>query len=240
MYPDTDEIRKRVEQRMRKRADFAIHAIMFIILNVLAWLAWWPYASWAFPWPLIVSLLWGSGVLAHGIETRYESGGQSAAQERAIRSEMTQLYGDDWPSDASESDYHHVRADVEKRFKARMDFVVHAAMYVPFNALAWVIWFGLSHGEGSPWLPIAFSSLWGVGLAAHAVETFFTARQSVRETAIREEMEREWRHIHGEDKLKHKAKNDERLDKAQRLQLTSDGELLDIVDDDFQANKKGS
>jgi hypothetical protein len=245
MVPDADEIRQRVEDRLKKRADFAIHLVMFLIFNTVAWVLYWPYMGQTFPWPAAVTLMWGAGLLGHGLETRAASGGQAAARGRAIRSEMEQLFGEDWQSNASAEDYKKVRDDVDTRFKQRLDFIMHAAMFVPLNALVWMIWSAISHWEYSPWLPVAFTSLWAMGLAGHAAQTFFTTRQSAREQAIREEMEREWQHIRGEDKPdgadkpKRKPKNDARLNKAKRLQLTSDGELLDIVDDEpIRANGK--
>jgi 2TM domain-containing protein len=239
MVPDADEIRQRVETRLKKRAEFAMHLVMFVIFNGLAWVLYWPFMGQTFPWPAAVSLLWGAGLLGHGLETLSYSGRQSAAKERAVRGEMTELFGDDWQSTVSAEDYNKVRDDVETRFKRRMDFVMHAAMFLPINALAWMIWIAISHWEYSPWLPVAFTSLWGMGLAGHAVDTFFTTRQSAREQAIREEMEREWQHIQGVDKPKRKRKNDARLNQAKRLQLTSDGELLDIVDDESEVHANG-
>ena len=70
------------------------------------------------------------------------------------------------------------------RLKEKRDFGTHVFIYFAVNALLVVIWAVTSGGYFWPVWSIAG---WGIGLAAHAWESF---RRPMTEEAIRREMER--------------------------------------------------
>lgn len=71
------------------------------------------------------------------------------------------------------------------RLKEKREFWTHFFVYVCVNALLVGIWAVTMNG-GHFW-PMWSMGGWGIGLAAHAWETF---RRPISETAIRKEMER--------------------------------------------------
>ena len=70
------------------------------------------------------------------------------------------------------------------RIKEKRDFFTHLFIYVAVNALLVVVWSVSGTDYFWPVWPIAG---WGIGLAAHAFDTF---RRPISEEAIRREMEK--------------------------------------------------
>jgi hypothetical protein len=70
------------------------------------------------------------------------------------------------------------------RLKAKREFWGHFVVYLAVNALLVVVWAVTTGGYFWPIWPIAG---WGIGIAAHAWETF---RRPISEEAIRREMEK--------------------------------------------------
>src|SRR5262249_25147994 len=68
--PDGDveaQIRKRVELRMKERAEFAGHVVAFVMVNLMLW-AIWAFTSHGFPWPMFVTFGWGIGLAANAYQ----------------------------------------------------------------------------------------------------------------------------------------------------------------------------
>lgn len=64
------EIRARIEKEVSQQAEFIIHALTFALLNPVLWAFWYATRQWvAFPWPLLITLGWVLGLIAHGVET---------------------------------------------------------------------------------------------------------------------------------------------------------------------------
>jgi hypothetical protein len=99
--PQSDEvmIRRSVEQQFKKRGEFVAHLVVFVAINVLLWglflfgqpllngadAANWVRFAGAFPWPLLVTLGWGAGLAAHGVDVYNETGDRALMRERLIR-----------------------------------------------------------------------------------------------------------------------------------------------------------
>ncbi len=224
-------IRRRVEKRLKMRGEFLGHELAFAIINVIAWALWYSGLDfgWQFPWPLIVSLAWGSGILSHAAETFYRPFARPQAVQRAVAREMEQLHGADWQHSASEEQYHGTYQKVYKRFDTRSDFATHLAAFVPLNVLAWLLWIGgVTIGLGG-W-PLIFTGLWGLGLAIHGIQVFYTASEGL----LRREIEREMAQYSDDVKLKRKRKNvEERV-----VSLSDDGELVEMELDESERQER--
>ena len=81
------EIRRRVEQRLKKRGEFYIHLTAYVAVNLALWVVWLLMGS-VFPWPLVLSLGWGVGLFIHGIDVYFATGSRLAAREAAIQREI--------------------------------------------------------------------------------------------------------------------------------------------------------
>ena len=71
------------------------------------------------------------------------------------------------------------------RLKEKRDFWTHLFVYLAVNGLLVVVWAVTGAGYFWPVWPIAG---WGIGIAAHALETF---RRPISEDAIRRQMEKD-------------------------------------------------
>src|SRR5262245_51556467 len=85
---DYDAIRKRAEKRVKDRIGFYIHLAIFIVVNVFLWGLGFVTESLEFPWPLLVTLGWGIGLVAHGLVVYLESGPMDRMREQAIQREI--------------------------------------------------------------------------------------------------------------------------------------------------------
>jgi hypothetical protein len=92
-----ETVRRRIEKKHKQRAELQIHAIAFVASNIGIWL-FWAILNITFPFPLIITLGWGIGLLAHYSEysgkygTAYEK--REALIAREIEKERARLYGD--------------------------------------------------------------------------------------------------------------------------------------------------
>ncbi|NDJ61128.1 MAG: protein kinase [Chloroflexi bacterium] len=260
-------LRRRLEWEFKKRNEFWIHALIFLIINgglMLVFFGVMPQLAAAFrdefgsqPWPLIVVFAWGSGLLAHAVETYHETGHRASERARRIRAALRDSFGPDW-SNAERNDLKRVRRRVEAPDKKRVEFAQHFVVYLMINAMLFAI-FRMTQGlnipdmlDGDfvmgaidfPW-PILVTIFWGVGLMAH----FFEVRAAVRregviDRAIERERRRQMRLDLREEKRKNKrkrltdsqiaasARDDSAVDEAldpPTVRLTSDGEFTDSM-----------
>jgi len=100
-----DQIRARVEKRFKERQAFLIHLSIYIFINLVLWGMWFivPQAAPAMlasalepgeieffmlPWPLIVTLGWGIGLVSHFLSYYYKYGAGAEQREQAIQREV--------------------------------------------------------------------------------------------------------------------------------------------------------
>ncbi len=99
---DYDKIRERAEKRVKMQQEFKLHLIVYVVVNLFLWFLWLfipsvlsglditgRFASiLQFPWPLLVMLCWGVGLVIHGVVVHFEAGGGAEARERAVAKEV--------------------------------------------------------------------------------------------------------------------------------------------------------
>jgi hypothetical protein len=222
------EIRRRVEERLKKRGEFFIHLTVYVAVNVALWVVWLLSGASGFPWPLGATLPWIAGLAGHGVDTFYDSSKRTVLREQAIRDAMLQIYGSDWSVRATQEDYNRIRKQIEKDYNKRKEFFIHLAIFLPINLLFWLSWLLISGMSADfPW-PILLSMAWGIGLVAHGVDTYFQTGNRIRskEAAIQREIEREREQMYVEKP------------KRSRLVIAEDGELMEVVEDAWEADEK--
>jgi serine/threonine protein kinase len=89
-------IRDRVVQPITKRREFAEHLVVFICINLMLWILNTTFIQADFPWPVLVTLGWGIGLVFHAFEA-VTSASHENAINRAIDRERDQLYAGDKP-----------------------------------------------------------------------------------------------------------------------------------------------
>jgi len=227
IQPDSDaEIRYRVEGRLKKRGEFYIHLTVYAAVILSLW-AVWLLAGAGFPWPLMITLPWGAGLAGHGMDMYFGAAGPAVRREQVIREMMQQIYGDDWAVNATQADYNRIRLSIEKDFNKRKEFFIHLSVYLPVNLLFWLAWLLTRDTVGFPW-PLLISLGWGMGLVAHAVDTYFQTgnRIRAREESIQREIERERERMYLEKP------------KRSRLVIADDGELMEVAEDTWEQEEK--
>jgi hypothetical protein len=186
-----------------------------------------------FPWPLIVTLGWGAGLVAHAIETYYTTGRRANTRLRAIHDELYRVYGPDWRR-TSQKELRKVRNRVNDEFSKRREWLQHLGVFVCINAMLWLIY--LFIGGGFPWALIVTLG-WGVGLVGHGMEY---RSHSTRETAITRAIEQERDMIYESEKPKRERRGDDsRADRgASPVRLTEDGEFTDSMIQELEDEAK--
>lgn len=119
--------------------------------------------------------------------------------------------------------YDEIRRRITKRYEGRAQFFGHLVAFLVINALLWI---GLQPDGFWETVLIAFSGLWFVGVAIHGVNFMLS---EMRERAIDKAIERERQFEGGSRQEKSKRKRDA------VTRLSADGELLDVVDDDWES-----
>jgi 2TM domain-containing protein len=84
---DEKRIRHQIEKRYEDRQGLIIHASIFVLVNLAIWLIW-LFTMPEFPFALIVTLGWGSGMLAHFLSYYYKYGKGADRREEAIQREI--------------------------------------------------------------------------------------------------------------------------------------------------------
>jgi predicted Ser/Thr protein kinase len=120
------------------------------------------------------------------------------------------------------SDEERIRRKIKKRDEERAGFFGHLAAYLAVNM------FLLIASEGSSW-PILF--FWGIGMFAHAMSYYneYGGGAERRERRIQEEIERERARM---------GYYDAKPKREPRMRLTEDGELEEVLDDDYDDYSK--
>ena len=253
--PDDDNaLRRRVERQVKKRSEFNVHLAVFFFANIVLWMIF-SFASGVlptdlqalaqeFPWPLIITFGWGSGLLAHFIDTYYQTGPRAAARLRAIHTEFERLYGERWYETASKNELKKVRSRVEQPFTKRREFASHVAVYVTINAMLWFIYLfaggaisslldGSLGGLDFPW-PLIVMFGWGIGLVAHAAEVFTSgSQQRAIDRAVERERAAQWN-----EKPKRDRYYEEDDQSLPDVRLNADGEFTDSMIEEWDEDKR--
>lgn len=241
---DENALRKRVEKQYKKRSEFNAHLVAYIFINILLWIIFFGGQNFLsgdfgalmqeFPWPLTVLFGWGAGLVAHAIETYFQTGERAARRLRAIHGEFERIYGERWYEVASKGELRKIRHRVEQPFTKRREFFDHLGVYVMINLMLWFIYFAGTNffqtilGSGFqfldfPW-PLIVMFGWGIGLAVHGVETLSAGSQ---QRAIDRAVERERDRMYDEKPKRDFYYEEDEPDRGVRL--TEDGEFTDSM-----------
>lgn len=257
---DPAALRRRAERQVKKRNEFFGHLSAYVIVNILLWMIFgftnggeffgpdFPFNT--FPWPLIVMFGWGSGLVAHSIETFYETGKRAARRIVRIHQEFEHVYGPRWWQAASKQELRKLRKRVEEPMKKWQEFFSHLGVYVMINIMLWMI-FGFSSGfteVSFPW-PLIVMLGWGVGLVANLFEVLGTRGN---QRAVDRQIEAEMAERYGRSE-KAKRKNEDfsfeddeavsladiGVDDDYGVRLTGDGELTESMVQDLNERSRG-
>ncbi|MBZ0286360.1 MAG: 2TM domain-containing protein [Anaerolineae bacterium] len=140
----------------------------------------------------------------------------------------------------SEPNYDEIRNRVLQRFNKRKELFMHLAAYLLVNVVLWFfvltgfvhdipVLNGIYEGLGIL-LPIAVSIGWGIGVFIHYLDYYYEAGGGAerRERAIAEAIERE----------KALRSEYEKPKRDPRMQLTEDGEIEEVLDDEYDARER--
>jgi hypothetical protein len=125
-----------------------------------------------------------------------------------------------------EPDYNEIRYRIKKKYDNRVEFISHVVAFLGANFVLWAV---LQPQNGWATLSSIAMGGWFIGVLCHTV--VFWGKEA-QESAIQREIERE-REFRGQYTSDTDMKR-----KREHLQLTEDGELLDIVDEDSKAAKR--
>jgi len=151
----------------------------------------------------------------------------------------------DWNKPISEEE--KIRRKIEKRYKERQGFLAHLMIYVIINILLWGVWiYGLPTITGVigdaeftaianefPWV-ILVTFGWGIGVISHFFDYYnkYGPGADRREDAIQREIQRQKER----SLVFEKPKND--ADRRTRLELSDDGEIIEVEDEISRAQKR--
>ncbi len=246
---DPDSIRRRIEQQFKKRNEFIGHVISYVLVNGVLWIIFGLsnggeiniegeiISVGSFPWPLIVMLGWGAGLVAHGIETYFQTGGRMRQRQITIERELMRQYGDDWQEVTDAKSVKAVRKRVEKPFKKVEEFYQHLGVYIMINVMLWIMYGFSIEGASLPFMgdlmsemvdvpfpwPLMVTLGWGIGLFANAMEALSAP---VSERAIQRAIEQEQARM-----IPAKAKRSESAASVvlPRVRMNADGEFTDSM-----------
>lgn len=237
-YSDDDQgARKRAEYQINKRKEFTGHAVAYVLVNIGLLVTniglfsaepdmflWWP----------IVGLAWGSGLVAHAIETYFETGPRLAKRTRTVQDALYNSFGANWrkAERTQRKEFRKVRRRAEKPFTDKREFFQHLGVYTLIIAMMWFIFFMIGTIEPDimtvPW-PAFVMGGWGLGLLGDGMSKL---RSGSREASIAREMARERELLGNSEKLKndHIGLDDLEGDEpSSSVRLTPDGEFTDSM-----------
>lgn len=64
----SDTLRQRALERLEKRAEFRMHLIAYVLVNILLVAVWFTVADGGLFWPIFPMLGWGIGLVMHAID----------------------------------------------------------------------------------------------------------------------------------------------------------------------------
>jgi hypothetical protein len=84
--PTPEGLRERAVKRLKKKRDFHIHLLMYVMVNALL-VTVWAMSSAEFFWPIFILAGWGVGLVANA----WDAYGRDIPTESQIRHEMEKL-----------------------------------------------------------------------------------------------------------------------------------------------------
>ncbi len=134
-----------------------------------------------------------------------------------------------------------IRQRVQKKLRARSEFLQHLTAYLAVNGILWLLW--LSRTGGFPW-PLFVTAFWGIGLVNHYVDYYYKHGRGADqgEEEIESEITRQTRisQWHESDRRKGVVDSGEELldadnAEARAVRLNDDGELSDSFVDEVDS-----
>lgn len=83
-----EQIRRRVERRMKAREEFTNHVTAYVLVNLFLWVIWFLTDPGGFMWPMFPMAGWGIGLGFHWLDYYTKHGGGSRRREEFIQREM--------------------------------------------------------------------------------------------------------------------------------------------------------
>ena len=229
---DTAAIRRRAEKQMKERNGFMMHLIPFVLVNlVLLGIAGETSADGGFNWAVFPLFGWGAGLAAHWVNVYYRTGMREARRIAAIQRAYRAELGERWYT-ADKNHLKEIRRRVNKPYQKRREFFTHFAVYIMINLM-------LQIAFGPGWTMFALFG-WGVGLVAHAADTFGWSLSGESQDRHMEKMLQMERSLIGESE---KRKNDEseavkRKNDEPDVRLNEDGEFTDSMVEELEENQR--
>ncbi|MEO8612790.1 MAG: 2TM domain-containing protein [Chloroflexota bacterium] len=140
----------------------------------------------------------------------------------------------------SEPNYDEIRNRIQQRFNKRKELFMHLAAYVVVNLIIWVFWLtGIAsdvpvlsnlYDAMGIFLPLLVTIGWGIGFFIHYLDYYYEAGGGAerRERAIQDAIAREREMRSG---------GYEKPKRDPRMQLTEDGEIEEVTDDEVDVQQ---
>ena len=166
---DEASIRRRAQQRINQRRGFMIHLLVYVLIIFMLLgvqngssiaireffaspefitevgadgqaigQALMPLAD--LPWAVVLAVVWGGGLVSHGLNVFYNSGRRLTRKRDRIRQEMVEYYGSDWQNTVSDVDYQRVRRSVENRSKRVVGLLTHLVTAIAITTAIFMVW----------------------------------------------------------------------------------------------------
>jgi hypothetical protein len=228
---DEDMVRRRIAQRRERRNGFLLHLLFYALAvggmaasfsaaqpalaeflvseNVVndvggTFLA--PLAN--LEYPLIFALLWGGFIIAHGLNTFYNTGGRLIRRRQSLLNALDAQHGRDWQNTINQREYRRVRRRVNNRYNRRLRFMMHAFTGFMITAAVFAAWpplrdtlIGMSPQDDfvqmmidQPMLvPFILALFMSLTVLAHGIFSFIVGivDNGSREKSYRRELDRE-------------------------------------------------
>lgn len=229
-YLEYEALRRRVEERYRRRRRLTLNLMTFVFIGFLTVLTSEAPTSEDLAFWAMVMLLWALPLAFQGLRVYLDADRLRAAREERVQSEMEKRFGAGWQAMASVLDYDRVRQAVEARSVKRWSLALHIGVFAFVNGLLWAYTWVQQNGSIHSVSLVSLAGiavLWGVWLGGRTWRSLRGDhyRLTRRERAIEREIERELAQLSGE-KAKRKQKPKRSLD--EEYTLAADGELVPV------------
>jgi len=88
----------------------------------------------------VIALIWGMGLLSHGLTTFYHSGSRWEARRRRLNRALTVRYGPDWIDHVDGRSYKRIRAQVNKPSDERLELLTHLVAVLTLIPAVQLLW----------------------------------------------------------------------------------------------------
>lgn len=255
---DEKSIRARVNERLGRNRGLFGHIVAYMIFSAL-FLAFTPFIQQiigrifegdetfgvlsTLNVGLMITMLWGGGLLADMADVYYNTGRRLESRRRAINEAMTQRYTADWINIATDKEYKKVRDQVNQRYDSRKDFFQHffggfgvvLALEVAWGPLRQVLTSLIGDVDVvrpllSQNVPTIFALIMGLTVILHGLSVVISPLigSERHERELEREIERERQFAEQSLGGMYKPKNDTKS-KNDAVRLTEDGEFTDSI-----------